>query len=176
MPPGEEPRSSERVFEGPLFAVEVERWSDPDRRRDVVRHPGAVAVLPFTTDGRVVLVRQLREAIRARPLEVPAGILDVRDEEPAAAAAREVREETGMTARDVREIYPIYTSPGFVDESIRLFVASVDAADAGPPEEAGIEVVLLPREEAVRMARAGDIADAKTALLLLLAGERDPVG
>ncbi len=172
----DEPVFTERVFEGPLFAVDVERWPDPDRRRDVVRHPGAVAVLPFTADGRVVLVRQLREAVRRRLLEAPAGILDVRDEDAPIAAAREVREETGMAVRDVRELHAIYTSPGFVDETIRLFVAAVDEGVAAAPAEEGIEVVVLPREEAVAMARSGAIADAKTALLLLLTEERGGVG
>ena len=167
--PSEEPVSSERVFEGPLFAVDVERWSDPDRRRDVVRHPGAVAVLPFTAEGRVVLIRQLREAVRTRLLEVPAGILDVEGEEVTAAAAREAREETGMAVRDVRELFRIYPSPGVIDETIRLFVASVDEDEAVSPAEEGVEVVVLPHDEAVRMARSGEIRDAKTALLLLLA-------
>ncbi len=167
--PGGTPSSSERVFTGRLFSVDVEQWHDPDRGREIVRHLGAVAVLPVTRDKGVILVRQYREAIRDELLEVPAGVLDVPGEEPESAAIRELEEETGLKARAIRPLFPIHTSPGFVDEAIHLFVADVEG-DPRPQQEEGItEIVTVPFDEAVRMVRAGEIQDAKTALAILLA-------
>lgn len=168
-PPEGRPVSSEVVYRGPLFSVEVERWANPDRRRDIVRHLGAVAVVPILPDGRIALVRQYREAVRGFLLEVPAGVLDVPGEEPAVAAAREVKEETDLTVRQIRALHPIHTSPGFVDEAIHLFVADVEG-EPKPQEAEGItEIVLLSFDDAERMVRTGEIDDAKTALAILLA-------
>jgi len=167
--PGGTPASSDRKFTGTLFSVDVEEWRDPDRRREIVRHRGAVAVLPLTRDDDVILVRQYREAIRDELLEVPAGILDVPGEAPESAAIREVEEETGLKVRAIRPLFPIHTSPGFVDEAIHLFLAEVEG-DPRPQAEEGItEVVTVPFEEAVRMVHAGEIRDAKSALAILLA-------
>lgn len=166
---GGTPASSERVFTGLLFSVDVETWTDPDRRREIVRHRGAVAVVPITADDEVILVRQYREAIRRDLLEVPAGVLDIPGEEPESAAIREAEEETGLKVRAIRPLHPIHTSPGFVDEAIHLFLAEVEG-EPRPHEDEGItEVVRMPLAEAVDRVHAGEIDDAKTALALLLA-------
>ena len=163
------PSSSDRVFTGALFSVDVERWTDPDRKREIVRHQGAVAVVALLEGDRVVLVRQYREAIRDVLLEVPAGVLDVPGEEPETAAIREIEEETSLRVRAIRPLHPIHTSPGFVDEAIHLFVADVEG-DPRPAEEEGIvEVVAVPIAEAVRMVHRGEIADAKSAVAIVLA-------
>jgi 8-oxo-dGTP pyrophosphatase MutT (NUDIX family) len=159
------------AFRGPLFRVEVLRWAD-GRRRDVVRHPGACAAVTFVagTDD-VLLVRQLREAVGRPLLEVVAGVYDVAGESPEDAVRREIAEETGH--RTVGEPIPlgrVLTTPGFADEAIDLFEAAAEPG-AGEPE-AGIEVVPVGFAEAVRMAVAGEIEDAKSALALLLANER----
>jgi ADP-ribose pyrophosphatase len=164
------PAATEEVFRGKLLRVEIERWADPDRTRDIVRHPGAAAVLPLTPDGQVVLVRQLREAVRERLLEIPAGIYDEDGETPEHAARREVREETGYRVESLRPLARIYTTPGFADEAIDLFVAEVEAE--GPPEE-GMEVVEIPLAEAVALALDGRLPDAKTLIALLLVSARD---
>jgi ADP-ribose pyrophosphatase len=156
--------------------VDRETWGNPDRRRDVVRHPGAVAILPILPDGRVVLVRQYREAIRDDLLEVPAGVLDVPGESAENAARRELAEETGLRVRSIEPLHRIHTSPGFVDEAIHLFVADVEGEPVGQAEEGITEVVQVPMEDAVGMVHRGEIPDAKTALCILLANERLSAG
>jgi 8-oxo-dGTP pyrophosphatase MutT (NUDIX family) len=96
-----EPESSREVFRGKLIRVDVERW--PGGEREVVHHPGACAVVALTQRGEVVLVRQIREAVREALLEIPAGILDVEGEDPASCAARELLEETGFRAGELHQ-------------------------------------------------------------------------
>lgn len=159
-------RSSREAFAGRLIRVEVESWDGHDF--EVVRHPGAVAVLPVTPEGDVLLVRQFRPAIRRTLVEIPAGLLDRDEEDPLACAARELFEETGYQHRSLEFLGGIYTSAGFADEYIHLFVASTGAQPEGSPED-GIEVLHRPFDEMVAAARAGRVRDAKTAVALLLA-------
>jgi ADP-ribose pyrophosphatase len=159
------PHSVREVFHGTLIRVEVESWSAGER--EVVRHPGACAVVALTSEGEVLLVRQFREAVRESLLEIPAGIFDIDREDPAACAARELLEETGYRASSIRVLGSIYTSPGFADERIQLFQA--EAGPDGDPED-GMEVVRIPFEEALEAVRDGRIRDAKTVAGLLLVG------
>jgi ADP-ribose diphosphatase len=163
-----DPESSREVFRGKLIQVEVERW--PAGEREVVRHPGACAVVAFTPEGEVLLVRQFREAVRQELLEIPAGIYDVEGEDPGGCAARELLEETGFRAAGLEALGTIYTSPGFTDERIDLFMARAEDAD-GPVEE-GVELVRLPFAHAIRAVQDGRIEDAKTVCALLLARDR----
>ncbi len=170
MPPAPEPNSSTVVFEGPLFRVEVERWGE--RRRDIVRHPGACAGVVIVDGDRVLLVRQLREAVRRHLLEIPAGLYDVKGESGADAMRREIAEETGYRAMTIEPLGEVLTSPGFSDERIDLFLCT--AEPGADPTEEGIEVVVVPFEGAVRMVEDGTIDDAKSiAALLLVARRRD---
>jgi ADP-ribose diphosphatase len=168
-----EPRSSREGFAGRLIRVEVESWDGHDF--EVVRHPGAAAVLPVTPNGDVLLVRQFRPAIRRSLMEIPAGVLDVDGEDPLGCAARELFEETGYRHRSLEFLGGIYTSAGFVDEYIHLFEAWTGDRQEGSPEE-GIEVLRRPLDEMVAAARAGRVRDAKTAVALLLAGVRRSAG
>jgi ADP-ribose pyrophosphatase len=168
-----EPRSSREGFAGRLIRVEVESWNGHDF--EVVRHPGAAAVLPVTPDGDVLLVRQFRPAIRRSLMEIPAGVLDVDGEDPLGCAARELFEETGYRHRSLEFLGGIYTSAGFADEYIHLFEALTSDRQEGPSEE-GIEVLRRPLDEMVTAARAGRVRDAKTAVALLLAGVRRSPG
>lgn len=168
-----EPRSSREGFAGRLIRVEVESWDGHDF--EVVRHPGAAAVLPVTPDGDVLLVRQFRPAIRRSLMEIPAGVLDVDGEDPLGCAARELFEETGYRHRSLEFLGGIYTSAGFADEYIHLFEAWTGDRQEGLPEE-GIEVLRRPLDEMVTAARAGRVRDAKTAVALLLAGVRRSAG
>lgn len=163
-----EPESSREAFRGNHISVEIERW--PAGEREVVRHPGACAVIALTEKGEVLLVRQMREPIRETLLELPAGIYDVEGEDPLGCAVREVMEETGYRATELEPLTTIYTSPGFTDERIDLFVARAD--DAGGPGEDAVEVVRLPLNEAVQAARDGRIKDAKTVVGLMLFRDR----
>ncbi len=161
-----EPDAVREAFRGGLIRVEVESWGG--REYDVVRHPGAAAVLPITPDGHVILVRQLRPAIRQAIVEIPAGLLDREGEDALTCAARELFEETGYRHRTIEFMGGVYTSAGFADEYIHLFVAETEPEPAGSVED-GIEVLRRPFEDMVRAARAGRVRDAKTALALLLA-------
>jgi 8-oxo-dGTP pyrophosphatase MutT (NUDIX family) len=164
------PRSVREVFRGRLIRVEVESW--PAGEREVVRHPGACAVVALTAAGDVLLVRQMREAVRERLLEIPAGILDVPGEDGAACAARELVEETGYRASALEPLGRIYTTPGFTDERIELFMARAEPPPGAPAPEHGVEVVRMPFPVAVRAAADGRIVDAKTVVALLLARDR----
>lgn len=160
------PVAADEVFRGNLLRVEVERWEEPDRIREVVHHPGAAAVLAVTPERRVVFVRQLREALRETLLEIPAGVYDEEGEAPEETARREVGEETGYRVTSLRRLGRVYTSPGFADERIDLFLAEVEPES--DPEE-GVEVVEMAWDEAVTLAREGRIPDAKTAMAIFLA-------
>ena len=164
-----EPVRTERAFDGRYLLVDVEEWANPDRRREVVRHPGAAAVVARDPAGDVILVRQVREALRERLLEIPAGVFDQEGESAEDTARRELLEETGFRALAVEPLGTIVTSPGFSDERIELFLAS--AEPVGDPEE-GLQVVTLPFEEAVAAVDRGEITDAKTIAGLLLAARR----
>ncbi len=135
----------------------------------VVRHPGGVAVLPLHPDGTVTLIRQLRPAVDAVMLELPAGRLD-RGEDPAACGLRELAEETGLAAERLHSLGFIYPSPGVFDEKIHLYLATgLTQGDADPEAYEEIECVRLPLAEAVQMARDGRIGDGKTIAALFRA-------
>ena len=137
--------------------------------REAIRHPGACAVVPVDADGCVYLVRQHRVVVGKVTLEIPAGKLDA-GEEPIACAKRELREETGVAARDIREIACIYTSPGFCDEAIHVFLATeLSQGDAAPDEGEFVDVVRMPLARLADMVMRGEIQDSKTAFGILYA-------
>lgn len=152
-------------FAGPRFSVEIQTWPR-DRRRDVVRAPGACAAVVFDDRDRILLVRQMREAASRLMLEVPAGLYDVEGEKPEDSIRREILEETGLRVVTLEHMGKYFSSPGFTDETIDLFIAWGETE--AEPEE-GIEVVPLAFDEALRWVADGRIDDAHTALALLLA-------
>lgn len=137
----------------------------------MVRHSGASAVVPVLEGGknpRVLLIRQYRYAADGYVYEVPAGRLDP-GEAPESCASRELREETGYTATSLRQLTAIYTTPGFTDERIHLFVAEglmLGSSDREADEF--LELHPVPLSEAVAMIQTGEIVDAKTSVALLL--------
>jgi ADP-ribose pyrophosphatase len=140
----------------------------------VIRHPGGVGVLPLHDDGTVTLIRQLRPAVAATLLELPAGRLSP-GEEPAACGLRELGEETGLTAAGLTSLGVIQSSPGVFDEIIHLFLATGLTQGVAQPEHyEEIETIRLPLAEAVRMARDGRISDGKTIAALFRAMELAP--
>ncbi|MBU4199411.1 MAG: NUDIX hydrolase [Verrucomicrobia bacterium] len=158
--------SSQRAFDGRLLKLDVlEVELDNGRRswREVVRHPGAVAVWARMPDGRFVFVRQFRKAIESDLLEIVAGTRNT-GEPPDTCALREVREETGYDVTTLKPLGFIHTAPGFCGERLELFFAELAAGGNLPspdPDEA-LDVVRLNREEWEARVVRGDIHDAKT--------------
>lgn len=141
--------------------------------RTVVRHPGAVVVVPVVNGTHAVLVRQFRAAVGGWLLEVPAGKRDVDGEPPEATAARELHEETGLRAGRIVPLAEFYNTPGFCDEYTYLF-AAFDLEDAGGPQPVGVEEAAMTIEHVALDAiddliAAREIVDAKTIIGLLLA-------
>jgi ADP-ribose pyrophosphatase len=158
------PDQVRRVYDGTLFDVVVEEWDG--RRREIVEHPGATAIVAVDEDGCVALVRQLREPARKELLELPAGTLEP-GESPVESAQRELMEEVGLRGGQWREVAAFYTTPGFCNERMHLFVAEgVERGKASPQEDEEIEVVRWPVEEIAT--RIGELEDGKTIVGLLL--------
>ena len=147
----------------------------PDGRKvelDIVRHPGASAVVPFVSDEDIVLIRQYRHAAGGRILEVPAGKLDP-GETPDVCAARELEEETGLRAGRLETLGWIFTTPGFTDEKIFLYAAfDLQEVGARPEEDEHIECLRISLAEALELIWRGELTDAKSALALLHAAKR----
>lgn len=170
-----ETRNGEVLFKGLVVDVEqmeVRVGAKGWHRYQIVRHPGGVGVLPLHEDGSVTLIRQLRPALDAVLLELPAGRLHP-GEDPAVCALRELAEETGISAETLEPLGIFHPSPGFLDEVIHLFLAKgLSQGEPDPEQYEEIEPVRLPIREALRMAKDGRISDGKTIAALLRAGER----
>jgi ADP-ribose pyrophosphatase len=160
----------ERPFTGTLFSVEVATWSDEqgrDIRREMVRHPGAVMIVPQLDDGRLVLIRNYRIAPDQRLWEFPAGKLEP-GEAPLATAQRELAEETGYQALQWHGLGTFYTSPGFADELMHVFLArGLTAGSTALEPGEDIEVMLMRRDEIDQLLSQGEVQDAKTLAGLL---------
>jgi ADP-ribose pyrophosphatase len=162
---------SELTHRGRLITVEVRRFRDEEGRaveREIVHHPGGVAIVPVLDGDRIVLIRNDRIAVDDRLWELPAGTLEA-GEATDIAAARELEEETGYRAGRMTPVGEFYASPGFLDELVRVFAAE-DLQFVGQRLEAGedIEVVVLRRTEILEMITDGRIRDAKTIAGLLM--------
>jgi ADP-ribose pyrophosphatase len=158
------PDESRTVYDGTLIDVTVERWGDHER--EIVEHPGSVAVVAVDRDNRVWLVRQRREAARKHLVELPAGARE-REEGPLDAAKRELREECGLTGGDWHELAAFWTTPGFCRELMHLYLAEgVVAGEAHPEDDEDVEVVRWRVDELE--SRLDELEDAKTLAGLLL--------
>jgi ADP-ribose pyrophosphatase len=166
--------ATERVYRGKILQVDRDRVRLPNGREttlEMVRHPGAAAVVPLESDGRVVLIRQYRWAAAGTILEVPAGKLDP-GEDPADCARREVEEETARRPGRLDRLGTIFTTPGFTDEVIHLYLArDLQTGRQRLDHDELIEVVPVPFDEVTGMTLRGEIRDAKSLCALLLARE-----
>jgi ADP-ribose pyrophosphatase len=168
----------EYAFRGRLVNLRVDRVRLPggeEATREVVEHPGAVAIVVVPSPGSAFLVRQHRQPVGDSLWEIPAGKLEP-GEAPLHCAKRELREETGLVAATWREALTFFTTPGFSDERITLFVAS-DLRRVPSPPDLDVETCSpFTDQELARMLERGEIADAKTILGLLWAGLLDGSG
>lgn len=158
------------VYDGKVVRLRVDEVRVEDgstRIREVVEHPGAVAILPILPDGRLVLIRQYRYSVGGWILEVPAGTLE-EGESPEECAARELEEETGYRAKHLRRILTIFPAPGYSSERLHLFIAEdLEKGVQRREEDERIRVVEMGLDEAVEELVEGGEADAKTLLFLL---------
>jgi 8-oxo-dGTP pyrophosphatase MutT (NUDIX family) len=169
-------RESGELYSGRVMALRSDRVVMPGGRvatREIVEHPGAVAIAALDADDRLMMIHQYRHAVRRRLWELPAGLLDVAGEDPLEAARRELAEEAGLVAEQWTVLLDIVPSPGFSDESIRVYLArgltDVGRPDGGDDEEADLVTRWVSMSVAVRMALAGTIVNATTVSAVLAA-------
>jgi ADP-ribose pyrophosphatase len=165
---------SRRIYRGRVMAVRADQVEMPGGRvatREIVEHPGAVAIAAVDDRGRLAVIEQYRHAVGRRLQELPAGLLDVAGEDPALTAARELAEEAGLAATEWSVLLDLVPSPGFTDESVRVYLAQglteVGRPDLGDDEESEMRVGWLPVEEAVRAAFAGELVNAVSVAAVL---------
>lgn len=177
--------SSTRAYTGRIISLDVDEVRFPDGsvgKLEMIRHPGASAVVPLlneegtsaphATDPMVLLIRQYRYATNGYLFEVPAGRLDA-GENPEHCAKRELKEETGYEAERAELLLTMYTTPGFTDEKIHLFVATgLTAGESHREADEFLELKPTRLSHAIAMIASGEIQDAKTALALFLTNNR----
>ncbi len=168
---------SRRVYTGKIISLDLDTVRFPDGsvgKLEMIRHPGASAVVPFLSDPRgedpqVLMIRQYRYASDGYLYEIPAGRLN-HGEDPRDCAARELKEETGCTAEHLEYLLTMYTTPGFTDEKIHLFMATgLVTGETKHEADEFLELHPMPLSQALEMIEAGEVQDAKTALGLLFA-------
>ena len=156
---------SKRLYEGSIINLRVDTVVLPNgnkAQREIVEHPGAVSIVPVLADGRVILVNQFRAPINRITLEIPAGKLDP-GEAPEQCAARELAEETGFKAERLEHQGTFFTTPGFSNEIMYLFIASnLSPVKSMPDYDEFLTVKRIKLEDLLEMAEKGEIVDAKT--------------
>lgn len=166
------------AFHGHVISVVVADFEGPDGdrfEREIVRHPGAVSVVPIIDDGTsAILVRQYRAAIERDVLEIPAGKRDVDGEAPDVTARRELEEEIGMRCGRLEQLAQLHMTPGFSDEHMTIYLAldlEPCPTDLQGPEETHMTLHHVALDDVPDLIASGEIADAKTIIGLLLARE-----
>jgi ADP-ribose pyrophosphatase len=166
---------TERVYDGRIVRVDLDTVRAPDgseMRLEIIRHRGAAAIVPMLSgpdaeDPSVLLIKQYRYATGGTIWEIPAGVLDP-GEEPIDCARRELREEVGAEAKDLEHLITMYTTPGFTDERIHIFLATgLTVGETQHEPDEFIEVVALPMSRILEMIRDGELVDGKSVTALL---------
>lgn len=161
----EKTMKSEKIYEGKIVNLRVDTVELPDKKyskREIVEHPGSVGIVAITDDGDMILVEQFRKPVEKKLLEIPAGKIEI-NEEPKETALRELYEETGYNAGKIDYLFEFYTSPGFSDEKMYLFLATgLVEGEANPENDEYIDIVRIKLEDLTEMILRGEIADSKT--------------
>ena len=164
---------SEKIFDGVLLHLVREEVLLPNGKtsvREMIRHPGAVAMIPFTSDGKMVMVRQFRKPLDRTVVEIQAGKLETSDAEPLLAAIRELEEETDYRAEKWSELTVFYPTPAYLDEKITIYLAEgLTKVENSLPmdEDEFIEILELTYDEAKALQESGEICDSKTIYAML---------
>jgi ADP-ribose pyrophosphatase len=168
----EKTMKSEKIYEGRILNLKVDTVELPDKKyskREIVEHPGSVAIIALTDDNSLVLVKQFRKSIEDFIWEIPSGKLEV-NEEPRETAVRELKEETGYEAGKLTYITEFFTTPGFCNEKIFLFLAeNLIEGEACPDSGEFIEKDIIPLDELLKMIEKGEIVDSKTIIAIYTA-------
>lgn len=164
--------SSESIFDGVILHVKKDTVELPNGHistREWVQHPGASSIIPLLPDGNIILVKQFRYPINQVTLEIPAGKLDVKGEDPIDCAVRELSEETGYTAGKIWKIGLIATTVGFSNEWIHLYAAEdLKSGKQHTDSDEFINCIKVPLSDAVQMINDGKIFDSKSIISILL--------
>lgn len=161
--------SQQEIFNGQVVKLTlhtIELTDGKTATREVINHPGGVAILPVDDQDRVYLVKQYRKPLEKEIIEIPAGKLHP-GEDPFLCAQRELQEETGLTADKWDKIAAYYTTPGFTDEVLHVYLArELTAGAACPDEDEILSVVVMPLVEALQLVKSGEICDGKSMIAL----------
>jgi ADP-ribose pyrophosphatase len=164
--------TSKNIFNGKIIKLDVHQVileNQKTAEREIITHQGGVGVIPVTDADEIVLVKQFRKPFECETLEIPAGKKD-KDEEPLSCAERELKEETGITAKSITFLADMYPSPGYTDEIVHIYKAEgLTYGDMCTDEDEFIEVLRYPMVEAVKMIKSGQIKDAKTIIAIMMA-------
>ncbi len=169
-------QSTTDIYAGRVMALRSDDVTMPGGRvavREILEHPGAVAIVALDPDDRLMMIHQYRHPVQRRLWELPAGLLDVQGEDPVEAAQRELEEEAGLTATDWSVLIDVVPSPGFSDESVRVYLArglaEVGRPEMGDDEESDMSTRWVTLSVAVRMVLAGTIVNGVTVAAVLAA-------
>lgn len=166
--------SSDKIYTGRVISLRVDTVEVPQKgykKREIVEHPGAVGIVALTDDNKIVLVKQFRKPIEKVIWEIPAGKLEI-GESPKECAIRELKEETGYTAKDIKLIHKFFTSSGFSNQKIYIFLATnLIKGEPNFDDDEFIDKYEIDINEAQNMVIKNEIEDAKTSIGILLAKE-----
>ncbi|MDE8732072.1 NUDIX hydrolase [Eubacteriales bacterium DFI.9.88] len=167
--------SSERIYEGAILNLRKDTVTAPKGKayREIVEHNGAVAIVPITKDGKLVMVKQFRYPTGKVILEVPAGKIDQGETDPLLTAKRELKEETGYTAQNLHYLGKLNPSVAYTEEVIHLYAATgLTPGETSFDDDEALDIVEYDFQEAYQMAASGKLVDAKTIAAIFMAKEQ----